>query len=106
MTIRSNIRHRAWEHMFPTYEAEFLEIFDTTTPATASVIRWKSRWMNDNSYNMEIDAERNAIKKVTENMGIHPYYWEIYYVSNGQFISPRIRFYSEELLTMFKLAWP
>jgi hypothetical protein len=103
--------HARWKRDFPTYEAEFLEIFGTVTPIISDVSEWIVDWQSATSYTMELGDNSRQAKAVTTKMGIHPYYWGIHYSnklndrSEIVGLNTHIQFYSEELLVMFKLAW-
>jgi hypothetical protein len=112
MVLLRIAEHASWKRDFPDYATEFLEIFGTVTPTITAVSEWKTDWENNTSYNMEIPAtDRGKIRVATERLGIHPYYWGIYWSNalrtpfDNTGVNTRIQFYSEELLVMFKLTW-
>jgi hypothetical protein len=103
-------KHARWKRDFPTYEAEFLEIFGTVTPTISDVSKWIVDWQSATSYTMELGDNSRQAKAVATKIGMHPYYWGIYWSNALQppfdtGANTCIQFYSEELLVMFKLTW-
>jgi len=122
----SDVRLRQWEKLYPGCTERFGEIFNTQLPTTADVARWKMSWYETTTNYMVLeDAQpselvvnpgiKEEIYQTCHRLGIHPYFWEYWTHRETLWlpdldrvetaIEPRVSFFEEQDLVMFKLAW-
>lgn len=133
-----NIRMWAWEKKYPSCTEQIVEVFDKI-PSVKEVAKWKEGWVdvanNEFCIGSSIGLHYNTklltyddIKKITLNLGIHPYFWDTRLrtelhdeggidiegyditgkkVKFGSYYETKtmVSFFYEEHLIMFKLAW-
>ena len=124
-----NTRVKAWEKQYPGSAEDIFEIWPDYPPTMRMVAEWKESWIETSPHQFRVvdydpsqlfdgsGTVKAAVFETAKRCGIHPYFYEYWmhryrsekenesepdYILN---IGPRVAFYKDEHLIMFKLAW-